>query len=138
MTDRPQTAPVDKVKADILAGRYDGNLDGIVMAIHERALSGATQIRWSFEFEGETVREDDLTLGVTAMVERITKQDWSGFDPRLSAENCRVLLSVWLHKRDGIPLKDAEAKVEALNHYEFGKTFSVYEVPQVPLDPGPG
>lgn len=131
-------SPVDKLKDDILAGKFDGNLDTIVLAIHERALTEATQIRWSFEIDGERVREDDLSLGVTSMVERITKADWSQFDPRLSAENCRVLLAVYLHKRDGIPLKDAEAKVEALNHYEVGKTFSVYEVPQVPLDPAPG
>lgn len=139
MTDaRPKTDPVDKVKADILAGRYDGDLADLTLAIHERALSQATALRWSMEWDGQTLREDDCTLGVAAMVESFTGLDWAAFDPRLSAGNCRALLVAWLHHRDGISVPDAQALVDNANVRELGDTFKVYEVPQGPFETGPG
>lgn len=134
----PKATPIDKLKADILAGTYDEHVGDIVRTIVERSLAGGPVFRWQFVLNGETIREDDLALGMTSMVERITKTDWGDFDPRLRAEWLRVLLAVYLHKRDGISLDEAEKKVDALNHSAIVASFSEYEVPQVPFGNAPG
>lgn len=136
---RPKTEPIEKIKADILDGRYDGDIGDLLITIHEHILRNqTTQVRWAFTLDGETIREDDLTLGETAMVERFVGSDWGSFDPRVSAVNSRALLVSILHHRSGMTVNDAQAKVDQMNHAEFGETFTVYEVTQVPLDDGPG
>lgn len=135
MTDKRDS---QKVCAEILDGRHDGYLAEITRAMQERILSQATSMRWRINYDGFEVTEDDLTLDEAVLIEKTTSETWATINPQNSAETCRAILVVALHKRKGMDLKAAHTEVGAITVNQAASLLDVYEVPAVPFDPSPG
>jgi len=110
------------VTTAIEAGDLDGHLDDIVLAIVERARTGATAFYWRITIDGDEWTQETVTLGELKFAEqhakvvdqygRTRRAGMAEIDPRGSAEHLVALLTAHFLKADGLPLSDAVKKAE--------------------------
>lgn len=134
----------DAVLESIKAGDHDGHLVDVIEAVRLRFEFGGTRQKWklSYKVDGTSyeVREDDLTLGESRLVERLTGTNWGLLNPASSGSECLAIIAACLHDRHGKTLKftrdgpsgeawDLASKVTAT---EAAESISSYEVERAP------
>lgn len=138
----------DPIVDRIIAGEFDGHLDDIVLAILERARSGAVAFKWRLRLDGDEWTQDSATLGEMKFAEQhawVHKVDAAGrtvshratypeIDPRGNAEHLVALIVAHLHRAQGLPLADALKRAEAIPLSQMDDLVSEYEVVAAPKD----
>lgn len=135
---------VADVTTAIADGDLDGQLDDIVLAIVERARTGATAFYWRLTADGDTWDQQSVTLGELKFAEqhakvtdpngRTRRATMAEIDPRSSAEHLVALLIARFFKADGLPLSDAVKKAENYPASALAEMVGEYEVPAAPKD----
>ena len=130
--------------ARITAGDFDGHLDDIVLAILERARSGAVVFKWRLRLDGDEWTQDSVTLGEMRFAEQychVTDDNgnrrpamYSELDPRTSAEHAVGLIVAHLHKAQDLPLAAALKRAESITAAELADVVGEYEQNPVPKD----
>lgn len=125
---------VSQVVAEILAGRFDGELLTLVEAVQVRFKSGPGQTRWRIRFDDLEVTEETITVGEIRRLEKALGVGWMDIDPQGSAEHFSVLLAVLLATRCDMSATDAQAKVDAIPMGDLLSHLDSYELTPAPKD----
>jgi hypothetical protein len=130
--------------ARIVAGDFDGHLDDLVMAILERARTGAVAFKWRLRLDGDEWSQDTVTLGEMRFAEQychVTDDNgrrrpafYVELDPRTSADHAVGLIVAHLHKAQDLPLSAALKRAEAITAAELADVIGEYEVNPIPKD----
>lgn len=129
--------PVAKFNAELLAGRHDDSLGTILEALSHRILETNT-LRWRLVIPQVTVSEEDMTLGEAFLLERILGTTWALIDPKASAEQCRAILQVAVHKRTDVSMEEAGKVVDGLTVGDIGRSLTMYQADVGPFLDAPG
>lgn len=137
---------VSDVVAAIADGQLDGNLDDVVLAIVDRARTGATSFYWRIRADGDEWTQETVTLGELKFAEPhckvsdpkvgVRRAQIHEIDPRASAEHLVALLTAHFLKVDGLPLSDAIKKAENYPASALAEMVGEYEVPAAPKGDG--
>lgn len=132
------------VTTAIEAGDLDGHLDDVVLAIVDRARSGATTFYWRITADGDEWTQETVTLGELKLAEqhakftdvmgRTRRATMAEIDPRGSAEHLVALLIAHFVKADGHSLSDAVKKAENYPASSLAEMVGEYEVVRPPKD----
>lgn len=124
--------------AEIMSGEYDGKLADVLAAIVRRQQDGATAMRWRITFDGLALTEDDLTMAEAKTVEKITGRSWAVINPWQTAADCSAIIVAAVHHREGVPLDEAEGRVDSRPMQDIVSAIEQYEVTPAPLGSTPG
>lgn len=119
--------PSVKVVADVLAGKHDGHLEDILLAINKRATDGRVTFVWRITLDGESWDALTVTAGELRQAERITGRPWHRIDPRERIDDF-VALVVAHYRAKGNSIELAVALAEQLTPVEIGKALDEYEI----------
>lgn len=130
------------VIGQIKAGDFDGHLVRVIEAVRLRFTHGGRAQKWKITYDGQEIRQDDLTMGEVRVVEKITGLTWAALDPTTSGLECMAIIAAHLHVRHGKSLKvtrddpvgEAWDIVSALPMEETIASIGAYEVSAPPKD----
>lgn len=135
---------VTDVVSAIADGQLDGQLDDIVLAVVDRARTGATSFYWRIRADGDEWTQETVTLGELKFAEPhckvsdprtgLRRAQIHEIDPRTSAEHLVALLTAHFLKVDGLPLADALKKAEHYPASALAEMVGEYEVVNPPKD----
>ena len=140
---------LDDITTAIGAGEFDGRLDQIVAAAVERVQAGAVAMPWRLRFDGDEWTQESVTVGELAFAEQLCWIDTPNgrrhatraeIDPRIRTDHVLALVIAHLHKAQGVPLRDATKRAEAITATDLDGIVGEYEVVRPPKDgsPAPG
>jgi hypothetical protein len=140
---------LEEITTAIAAGEFDGRLDQIVGAAVERVRAGAVSMPWRIRLDGDEWTQESVTVGELAFAEQLCWVDGPGgrrhptraeIDPRIRSDHTLALIVAHLHKAQGVSLRDATKRAEAITAVELDGIVGEYEVVRPPKDgsPAPG
>jgi len=134
--------PSQKVIAEILAGRHDGNLGELMEAVVEHMRATSIRMYWRFNLDGDTWDQDTVTTGELVLAEELLSTEkrpmsYTELEPLKFLHHRTALLVAHLYKVRGLKKPEALARVEALTLAEQEKLMDMYEVGDAPKDQDP-
>lgn len=131
-------ANTQKVVAEVLAGRHDGQLVDIMEAIGQRVRTSDVRLCWRLRLDGEAWDEQTITSGELAFAEKLLKISYVGIEPKSRIEHRIALVIAHLHKVHGVEVEKAVERAEAMTLPDQEQMFEMYEVDDNPkADPPP-
>lgn len=130
----PAAADFKKLKAQILAGGYDGSLVEIVQAIQERFQNSTHRQLWRIRFDGDEWTEETVTIGEIADVERAVGRNWHSVDPASSAQHLVAVIAAHVAHRDDIKMSEALKQAGKVPMGELTEVLSHYEKADAPKE----
>lgn len=121
-----------KLRAEILAGAFDGSLIEIVDAIRERFDRSESRKMWRIRFDGDEWTEETITLGEVAMAERALGLTWLQIDPAAAGSHLQALIAAHIAERDGAKYGDALNVAKAMPMGDLLDVLSHYEKAEAP------
>ncbi len=137
---------LDDITTAIAAGEFDGRLDQIVAAAVERVQAGAVSMPWRLRLDGDEWTQQSVTVGELAFAEQLCWVDTpqgrrhatrAEIDPRVRTDHLLALVVAHLHKAQGLSLRDATTRAEAITADELDGIVGEYEVVRPPKDGSP-
>lgn len=125
-----------RIVAEIAAGRLDGDLMDVLLAVRHRFEAGASAAMWKAEWDGVAFTEQDVTLDELEIAERLSGRNWSQLNPMTSASNCKAMFVAVLMCRHGLSEKDAKARVSSWPVSALLDGLGEYEVTPAPFGDG--
>ncbi len=128
---------IDDITTAIAAGDFDGRLDQIVAAAVERVQAGAVSMPWRLRLDGDEWTQQSVTVGELAFAEQLCWVDTpqgrrhatrAEIDPRIHSDHVLALVVAHLHKAQGLSLRDATKRAEAITAAELDGIVGEYEV----------
>jgi hypothetical protein len=136
-TKRTTAKKVDTFQAfaqEVAAGRHDERIGEIMTVVTDRMRDASVVMAWRITVGGLSVRDDDLTLKESDLIERATGQNWQSLNPTSSAQDCLAIVSVLYHTRLGLDVEQAAAEAGKLTLGEVAAAISTEQVHAGPLD----
>lgn len=116
-----------KLLAEIVAGRYDGQLVAITEAIVARLQAGETSMLWRITLpDGDTWDAETATVGELRYAEGVTGLSYLDLNPGKSHTQFAALVAGH-YKAQGMDLKDALAKADAITQTDAVAAVELYE-----------
>lgn len=82
---------------------------------------------WQFVFDGETYRDDDITLDQAERLEAATGSTWFTLAPLASAKHARVIIGLLVSDHTGKPVEDIEGQLKSMTVNAIFDLFSPAE-----------
>lgn len=123
-----------ELRAGIVAGHYDGQLEKLQNAITARLQDiDGPDIRWRLDLDDISVTEDDLTMEEAAAWEKRSGLPWRMLRPANLATIASSLIVTVLMTRNGMSEEDAVERTNKLTAAAVAAAMSNYEVVAPPL-----
>jgi hypothetical protein len=135
-TKRTTPKKVDTFQAfaqELAAGRHDDRIGDLMKVITDRMQEASVVMAWRITVGGLSVRDDDLTLKESDLIERGTGQNWQSLNPTTSAQDCLAILAVLYHTRLGLDADEAAAEAGKLTLGEITRAITTEQVNAGPL-----
>lgn len=106
---------IGKVRAEILSGRHDQDLSGLVQAVRERVRQEQTLAwRWKITLGDDEWTEETVTLAEIQVVEKVTGKSWLELNPTTSAVHLAAYMYAHL-VRGGTSDDEARRVVDSMS-----------------------
>lgn len=112
--DDPGAQLLRTIEVNIAAGHLDNRLVDIMEVVSHRLNSGPTQALWTITYDGETYREDTMTLDEVCRAEDLAGTSWAALKPIWKGGYIRALLRSFLEHRQGMTGSQSKRIVGAL------------------------
>lgn len=136
-TKRTTPKKVDSFQAfaqEVAAGRHDDRIGDLMKVITDRMTETSVIMAWRLTVGGLSVRDDELTLQESDLIERATGQNWQALNPTTSAQDCLAIVSVLYHTRLGMDTDAATAEAGKLTLGDIAAAITTEQVHAGPLD----
>lgn len=136
-TKRTTPKKVDTFQAfaqEVAAGRHDDRIGDVMKVVTDRMTEASIIMAWRLTVGDLSVRDDELTLRESDLIERATGQNWQALNPTSSAQDCLAIISVLYHTRLGMTVEDAAAEAGKLTLGEVASAITTEQVHAGPLD----
>jgi hypothetical protein len=135
-TKRTTAKKVDTFQAfvqEIAAGRHDDRIGDLFKALTDRMQESQVVMAWRLTVGELSVRDDDLTLQESDLIERATGQNWQALNPTTSAQDCLAIISVLYHTRLGMDTDQATTEAGKLTLGDIASAITTEQVHAGPL-----
>lgn len=118
---------------ELSAGRHDERIGDLLQVVTDRMKEASVIMAWRITIGDLNVRDDDLTLAESDLIERTTGQNWAALNPTSSAQDCLAIVSVLYHTRLGMEPDAAKLEAGKLTLGEITGAISTEQVNAGPL-----
>lgn len=141
MSTTPPTKRTTAKKADtfqatlqeIAAGRHDDRIGELLNVVTDRMKEATVVMAWRLHIGDLNVRDDELTLAESDLIERGTGQNWAALNPTSSAQDCLAIVAVLYHTRLGMDPEQAKVEAGKLTLGQITDAISTEQVTAGPL-----
>lgn len=120
----------------LAAGQYDDRVGDLLNVLTDRMKEATIVMAWRIRIGDLNVRDDDLTLHESDLIERSTGQNWAALNPTSSAQDCLAILAVLYHTRLGMDADEAQVEAGKLTLGQITSAISTEQVNAGPLGQG--